>query len=266
MRVILKKYGIFYGTGAVLALWLKYRYGHGTCGELLWLLAPAAVWAGFLGGIPFSYEPGIGYINHSARFIIAPSCSGVQYLIIVFGMLLFTFVHRTGTRRRAACFTALCLAGAYGYTIFINGIRIVLAVRVPVWLRLAGLLPGGLSPQRLHTVIGAAVYFAGLLLLYQAADRMPEGPDAAGGRPAGSFRYAAPVFWYLFVVLGVPFLNRALQKDREGYLGYAAVTVCVCVSVLVIWLPASAYLKERLFLRGRCAILFSQKEKTGNGE
>lgn len=233
--LILKKYGVFYLTGAALILWLKYRYGHGSCEELLWLLAPAAAWSGFLGGFSFFYEPGVGYISHSVRLVIAPSCSGVQFMLIAFGMLLFTFVHRMETRKRAAGWMVISLAGAYGYTILVNGIRIVLAVRVPAWLLSAGLFTGQLSSERLHTVIGAAVYFSGLLLLYQAADRLLEGPGVWKERLLpGSFPYVIPAFWYLFIVLGVPFLNQALQKDPRGYLEFAAVTAGVCFGILTI--------------------------------
>lgn len=86
--------------GGFAALWLKYRYSHAGSEELLWLLAPVAWWAGSLGGLSFVHEQGVGYVEHAARFIIAPSCSGVQFLIIALAVFLFSFVHRAGTWKR----------------------------------------------------------------------------------------------------------------------------------------------------------------------
>lgn len=237
MRMKLRTFGICYLLTGLLALWIKFRYGHAGCGELSWLLAPVAAWAGRLGSLSFVYEPEVGYLNHSARFIIAPSCSGVQFLLIAFLMLVFTFVHRMGTWKRGLTWTAFSLAVSYGYTVFVNGIRIVLAIRVPALLNRTNVLPSWLTPERLHTLIGVTVYFLALLLLYQITDTVltrlePSLTVSVPDRAAG--KYLLPAFWYLFVVLGIPFLNRALSKDREAYLEYACLTGGACLALLII--------------------------------
>lgn len=238
MRIRIREYGIFYLMGGLAALGLRYRYGHAGCEELLWLLAPAAAWVRRLGGIAFTYVRGVGYVNHSIRFIIAPSCSGVRFLIIALTMLLFAFVHRTGSRMKGVWWTVFSLAASYGYTILVNGVRIVLAVRIPAGLAASGISPGRLSPEQLHTVIGAAAYFTALLLLYRMADLLldrlermsrPVQADIPSGKRGW---YLVPAFWYVFLVLGIPFLNRTLQKDPEGYLEYAALTGGICLIVL----------------------------------
>ncbi|MCI8821061.1 MAG: exosortase K [Lachnospiraceae bacterium] len=244
MAVRFRKYGMFYMLGGFAALWLKYRYSHAGSEELLWLLAPVAWWAGSLGGLSFVHEQGVGYVEHAARFIIAPSCSGVQFLIIALAVFLFSFVHRAGTWKRGAVWTLFSLAGAYGYTILVNGVRIVLAVWIPGAMRQKEIRLEWLTQERLHTVIGVTVYFAALLLLYRSADmlmcrlesRSGISRQRAGEKSAvlGTGRYAVPIFWYLFIVLGVPFLNHAMDKDPAGYLEYAFLTGSVCLGITVL--------------------------------
>lgn len=244
MFLKIRKFGIFYLTGGLAALWLKYRYGRAGSEELLWILAPVAGWVKLLGGLPFCYEPGVGYVNHTIRFIIAPSCSGVQFLIIVMLLLLFTFVHRMGTRKRGAVWMVFSMAMAYGYTVFVNGIRIVLAIYIPGWMEQRGIAWEYLTPKRLHTVIGGAVYFAALLILcrvtdavlYRLEDPFAEERESSiqPGFLSGIRQYLAPAFWYLFLVLGVPLLNRALAKDGEGYIEYALMTGGVCLGILAV--------------------------------
>lgn len=246
MWIRLQKCGGCYLLGGCFAIWLKYRYSHAGSGELLWLLQPVAWWAGRLGRMSFEYEKGIGYVNHAVRFIIAPSCSGVQFFIIVMLMLLFAFVHRMGTRKKRWAWMVFGLFVAYGYTVFVNGIRIVLAVELPLFLARVRFCVGWLSPERLHTLIGVAVYFTALILLYQAVDAAvcfrergsgKDNPDIdtdMHGNPKRKHRYLIPAFWYFFIVLGVPFLNRAVADNRAGFIEYAFVTAGGCLGVLTV--------------------------------
>lgn len=223
----------YYAAGAAALFLLKCHYRLAGCEELLWLLAPAAGWAGLLSGCPFTYLPGEGYASRSLRLLIAPSCSGLQFLLIAGAMLLFTFIHRMGTEKKRALWAAGSLSAAYGYTIFINGIRIVLSVRLPQ----TGLLTGVLNPERLHTLIGAAVYFASLLLLYQIAEALSRrlAEEEECGVTAGNecLRSLSPLFWYGFLVLLIPALSRLWLPDRRDFLEYAFLVSAVCLILLL---------------------------------
>ena len=72
----------FYLAGALLLLGMKYYYSRGGPDSLSWILAPTARWVSALSGIPFIKVPQTGYVSHSCRFIIAASCSGLQFLMI----------------------------------------------------------------------------------------------------------------------------------------------------------------------------------------
>ena len=84
---------IFYLVGILVVLGFKYYYSQAECDSLLWILAPTTRWVELLSGIPFTYVSGTGYVNHSLRLLIAPSCSGVQFMIITIATLVFSFVH-----------------------------------------------------------------------------------------------------------------------------------------------------------------------------
>ena len=108
---------------------------------------------------------------------------------------------------------------SYLFTVFVNGIRIVSAIYLP--LRLEGVLAGGgwLTAQRLHTLIGIVVYFMALLLVYQAADFMAGIVAGEVRRQRRRIKWAVPVFWYFAIVLGIPFLERSPGKKAETDLG-----------------------------------------------
>ncbi len=242
-----KECRMYYCAGIAAIFLLKYYYRLAGSGELLWLLAPVAGWVKLLSGCSFAYIPGEGYVNHSLRFFIAPSCGGMQFLIITVAMLFFTFLHRMNTEKKRLLWAACSLISAYGYTIFVNGIRIVLSMDLPVLCRQAGLMNGWLTPEKLHTMIGAAVYFASLVLLYQLTERLlcwmeigskertlrvllsAEGKKV---RRKELLRAAAPLFWYLMFVLWIPALKKIWLPDRREFFEYAVLVLTVCLFIL----------------------------------
>ena len=87
----------FYLAGALLLLGMKYYYSRGDPDSLSWILAPTARWVSALSGIPFIKVTQTGYVSHSCRFIIAASCSGLQFLMISMTALVFSYIHRMRT-------------------------------------------------------------------------------------------------------------------------------------------------------------------------
>ena len=113
---------------------------------------------------------------------------------------------------------------AYLFTIFVNGIRIVLSIRLPVLLEGLHVLGGWLTPDRLHTLIGTVTYFASLCVIYQCA-----------AAKTGNGRLAVPVFWYLLIVLALPFVKRVWHNDWTGFGEYAVLIIGVCLVVRVVF-------------------------------
>lgn len=281
----MKTHWMYYLTGIILVFGIKYIYSRSSCNELQWILAPTAWWVRLLSGIPFVFEPDAGYVNYSYRFIIASSCSGVQFIIISIATLVFSFVHRMKTVKRSFLWIILSVGFSYLFTIFINGFRIILSIYLPLYIRKPGLYNGWLTPERLHTMTGIAVYFTALFILYRMADRVSQkvacisrkcpdalcpaapvsGPTPLALSPAAPLpgpkppahplrstlrQWISPVFWYFAIVLGLPFLNRAYEHNGGKFTEYALLMTAVCVAVLCLF-SLGAVIWKQLFNRQR---------------
>lgn len=278
--VFFRQNAIFYLLGLLFILGMKYFYGRAGSDELRWILAPTTGWVEILSGIPFVYEPGLGYVNHDFRFLIAPSCSGVQFMIITAATLLFSFVHRVesflpaargaqscgteslntdshGAQSYSAGFSlsamkfgwmGVSLLLSYLFTVFVNGLRILAAIHVPDFLDGLGIHSAFLTDDRLHTIIGVVVYFVFLLSLYGLVESVFEkgrGGKSAPRRGQIVRSLLPPVFWYLFIVLGIPFLNRACQKQPEKFAEFAAMITVCCAVILLLYGLALGFRKCR---------------------
>lgn len=228
----------FYLLTGFFILGMKYYYSHADCSRLLWILAPTCRWVRILSGISFEWVPDMGYVSHSAHFIIAKSCSGVQFLIVSVAALNFSFLHRKKTSRQAALWVMFTLAVSYGYTIFANGFRILLSIYLPPLLKGCMVSGGWLTRERLHSITGIMVYFTALFIFYQLADSWSSPVPACSrsfSRAGLAGKYAGPLFWYFFIVLGLPLLNGSLGENRQGFNDYALLIITVCLGLVLIF-------------------------------
>lgn len=217
----------FYLAVVVVTLVMRYFSRVSDTDYLRWILEPTARWAGILGGISFEYLPHQGYVNHGYQFLIAASCAGIRFMLLTFLMLVFMPVHeescQRGMRSRHGCF-AISLIFAYFFTIFVNGIRIVLAIRLPILLDKLHLAAGWLTPDRLHTLIGTVTYFTALCVLYLSVAPTTE-----------RNRLSVPIFWYLLIVLALPFVKRVWYREWTGFGEYAVVIIGACMAVCMVF-------------------------------
>lgn len=259
LKSLMKQYGLFYLTALIVLMGLKLFYRGAGCEELKWILSPTARWVSALSGISFEYVPRTGYVSHDMRFIIARSCSGFQFMIITAAALIFSFFHRAmsagkefhSAPRRLLCGFGWILAGfavSFVLTILVNGMRILLSIYLPLFLGQMPLserldAPGGwLTQDRLHTLIGTAVYFTSLLVICRLMDSLTL--RLFGGLqkslPGALRSFLQPVFWYFFFVLGIPVLNRAWKKGPRAFADYAALVLFVCAVPLILFSFADA--------------------------
>lgn len=224
----------FLAVLAVLAVKIFYRTADSE--SLSWILAPTTWWVQVLSGIPFEKMAYVGYVSHEYQFVIAPSCSGVRFLVIVFVMMIFSFVHRMDSLGKKAVWLGFSAVFSYVSTVFVNGIRIAVSIDLP--RRLGNdILPEWLTAERLHMIIGTTVYFSMLIGIYFLVRRFC---DCIGGQAAvnaaGRRRdFAAPVFWYFAMVLGVPFLGRLCRNDWDGFWQYALPVTGICTLLVLIF-------------------------------
>lgn len=163
---------LFCLTGFLILLGMKYFYSKAGCGELRWILGPTSKWVTLLSGIAFVYEPEAGYVNHELRMLIAPSCSGFQFMILCTAMFLFTSLWdmlpegKFLSLKKGLCRITSSFLLSYPLTIFVNGLRIIMAFYLPPILAKAPIFGKLLTPERLHSAIGIFVYFSALLIIY----------------------------------------------------------------------------------------------------
>ena len=258
---LLRQNSIFYLAGILIVLGIKYYYSQADCDSLLWILAPTTHWVEFLSKIPFTYVSGTGYVNNSLRLLIAPSCSGVQFMIITAATLIFSFVHSIAVpQEHRSLKTSVKIMRGFGwiiaslfiswmFTVLVNGLRIIVAIYLPLYLDRAGLMKGLLTPDRLHTMIGVVVYFIALLTIYRLVGYLicrrtdPSGQPMADSVASKNCRERfpitfarkclQPVFWYFFLTLGLPFLNKAYLNDTAKFKEYTVLIIC-CVAVIML--------------------------------
>ena len=246
---ILRQNWPYYLTGTAVIIIIKVFYGHAAASRLTWILTPTAWWVRTLSRIPFEYDPIAGYVNYPLRFIIAPSCSGVQFVMIAIAMLIFSYVHRMDTKKKKIIWTLFSFGISYLSTVFINGFRILLSIylpaSLPVWLHNPRLYEGWLTRGRLHTMTGVAVYFTSLFILYHGAGHI-------SGKPFPT--WSPPLFWYVFLVLGLPFLNRACKNNGPRFLEYAALLAAVCTVILFLFFLAGRMRRHFMKRHGNTAV------------
>lgn len=233
----LKSYWLLYLLTLGICAGLKYLSKTTDCNAYLWILTPTAWWVSVLCGISFAYLPHTGYVNHLYQFLIAPSCSGIRFMTIVFLMIVFSFLYQIKSKK--ACYLWFCFSAAFSYicTVFVNGIRIAVSIYLPDFLTHTGLLKEWLDPDLLHTLIGTVVYFSTLCLIYFLASTLCKyrfiqfTKESSKNSCNSSFKLLIPVFWYLLIVLAIPFFTRSLRNDWTGFGQYAILVICVCLAV-----------------------------------
>lgn len=239
-KTAVKKYWFLYLLTLGILAALKYAGRITDSNALTWILTPTTRWVSILSGIPFEYLPHAGYVNHFYQFLIAPPCSGIRFMLITFLMLVFSFLYQMKGTRAGYLWFLFCAAFSYVSTIFVNGIRITASIYLPSLLESLGLMKGWLTPDRLHTLIGTLIYFTSLCLIYPLAaslcrhNFMQIKKGHAAPPSPSSLKLLIPAFWYLLIVLALPFAARIYRNDWNGFAQYTAIILCVCLTVIAL--------------------------------
>lgn len=214
-----------YASALLAAYALKAYYSQATVADLGWILAPTATLVGWAGGEPLMPVAAQGWMAADGRFVIAPACAGVNFLILVFGVAVLGFVHRLRTVAQRWSWFVLAATTAYVLTIAINALRIVAAVG----LYDADVHAGWLTPERAHRLVGTIIYLAAVWAVWLGCDRLAPHDDHAIARPWTALCVPAA---YIATTVVVPFLNGAWQQFGSHYLEHA-ITVSLVAAATV---------------------------------
>jgi exosortase K len=169
-------------VGILIAWGLKRHYADARADDLGWILSPTAQLVGMVSGTPFTLQPGEGYFSRERLFLIEKSCAGINFMIAAFGMLTLALLHRAGSGMSAARVLAASLLASYAAAVLINTVRIAIAM----WLAAHPVAPSALSAADVHRFEGIAVYFGGLVLLYELVQGLDRHLHRSAQREAGS--------------------------------------------------------------------------------
>jgi exosortase K len=152
-----------------LAVWcMKRHYADSRPDDLWWILSPTARLVGVATGATFTMAPGEGYVSRERLFLIEKSCAGINFMVAAFGMLVFALLHRVGSAVSAVRVLGIGLVGSYMAAVLVNAARIVVAM----WLAAHPVALSALTASDVHRVEGIAVYFGGLVLLFELVQRL----------------------------------------------------------------------------------------------
>ena len=237
--------GIFYILALVIALGLKHHYSLAGSDDLVWILRPIAGLVEHISGIQFESEANTGFISRGYGIIIAPSCAGINFLIMAFCMAVFSSIHVIKHCGSKLLWLAASLVCAYLLAVAVNTLRIIAAI----YSYNADIYFGWFTPARVHRLEGIVIYFFFLCLFYMIIIKMVHRiRQGAGGKKVSAARYdcpkidylkwactgLTPLFWYGLVTLGVPLFTGAFQENMNRFKEHSGMVISTSVIVLAI--------------------------------
>jgi exosortase K len=182
---------------------LKSFYSTATVNDLRWILAPTTFLVETITEQSFTFESHAGYMSSDHTFLIAVSCSGVNFLMISF--LVLTLGKLWRERKMSWAFLPIAAIVAYSTTLVANTVRIVIALQ----MHANNFHLAGFDAEELHRIEGIVIYFLFLFLLFIAGENWSEHGDRVASTIASRSRYLLII--YYAVTLGIPIL-------RGGYI------------------------------------------------
>jgi exosortase K len=241
----LKQNALFYLAVILIALVLKQHYSQAGPGQLEWILKPTAGLVSMVSGHRFLFEAGTGYVCDARRVIIAPGCSGVNFMLMAFGMAAFTGLHHMRRRSHRFIWLMGSLAASYLLTLGVNTLRILVSIHTFH----SDFSFRGLTWGEIHRMEGVVIYFFFQMLFYSMIRGVAKkyrlhmrgwksGLPGRSSIPSIGIRKMAvagltPCAWYLAVTLVVPFLNNAPRTTGGRFYDHASVVLGLC---LITWI------------------------------
>jgi len=216
---------VFYcSTVLLICFILKKYYSSADSQSLIWILAPTAHLVELFSGLAFVNEPGLGWFNQLHEVLIAPSCGGVNFLIIIFCMSSFQIIFNQVSGFRLLVWAGCAGLAAYAVTLLVNSVRIWLSIL----LLQADIYSDWLTPEALHRIGGVTLYYLVLCFYYLFISSMLNRHSVKfqtsridGSRPGRIVVLCVPLAWYLLFALGVPFVNNAYQQQPDLFVDHS---------------------------------------------
>lgn len=220
-----------------LACLLKLAFGHADANRLAWLLRPTAALVELCSGLRFLSCGEEGYLNYELNILIAPACSGVNFLLIAATMAGLMGFLRLRSATDQLLFALAMAPCAYLATLLVNTSRILLAI----FLYQADISSAWLTWPRIHRIEGVVVYYLFLCLFsWLVSTLLAYWEKRSGYNPrqwSCSPVLIFPLICYLFFALAIPLLNSVVREGAIRF-GEHGLTVLLlsCGLSLLMWL------------------------------
>lgn len=218
---------VSWGTAMLAAYGLKLHYSRASAEDLAWILVPTARAVGWLRGETLTLSPGAGWAAPDGSYVIAPSCAGVNFMILVLTVSVLGFAHRLRSPGSRLSWWLASLCGAYVLTIVVNTLRILAAVEL---YRLD--LPAWLTPEAAHRLLGTVLYLGALWGLFGVLDGLTA-PGYAGARSWLLPAVLVPGL-YLGMTVVVPLVNGAGRHPGGQYAEHAMMVSLTTMAALAL--------------------------------
>lgn len=225
-----------WGTAVLAAYGLKLHYSRASVEDLAWILGPTARAVGWLRGETLTLSPEAGWMAPDGSYYIAPSCAGVNFMILVLTVSVLGFAHRMRSPGSRLAWWLAALSGAYVLTVGVNTARILAAVE----LYRAGSV-FGLTPEQAHRLLGVVLYLGALWGVFAAMDRLTRRGHAPATLAAALLVPGA----YLGMTLLVPLLNGSFRHVDGRSVEHVMMVSGVTMAALALYLAARRFPKRR---------------------
>ena len=201
----------------LVAFALKYHYSTASVDELRWILAPTTFLVEAITGINFDFESRAGYMSTDNTFLIAVSCSGVNFLIIAF--LLATLIPIWRSQNLLWRTIPVSMLVAYASALIANTTRIIIAMA----LQKHDVTFAGFGAGDIHRIEGIVVYFVFLFVLFVAIEK----------RGALDLKYLLAI--YYAVTLGIP-LVRGSFLEYDAFWKHFGYVLIIPLAIVIPFL------------------------------
>ncbi len=228
---------VFYLLAACMMFALKQHYSTASADQLLWMLRPVAWLVEGWDGSAYSWQPGVGFVRSDYFITIAPACAGINFFIMAYGLSIFAFMRHLSTLGRQAVWLFGALAGAYGLSVVVNALRIILTI--VLYEHQAGW--GWLTPERLHCATGIGVYFTGLGLYYAVLHRI----ILNSSRGTGSLNHLLlPWAWYIAGAVAVPVVHQLYRSHEWPAMEYCLMVIGISALLWAIFAAGTKIIRK----------------------
>lgn len=155
----MKNYKLIYGFIAILLfVLLKFWYAKVSNEEVLFLLKPTDLFINTITSTKSIFNSEIGFYNAGLNIIINKSCSGFNFFMISFLMLVFVLSKSQRISKFYLLFIPISLLISYFITVFVNVTRILFSINMNRLM--------GNDFSWMHQMEGTFVYLFFLIIVY----------------------------------------------------------------------------------------------------